>query len=469
MKRFVITMSVILLISAGAFWLISVPHPWQTELFRYALFGVFLGISFMLALYHLFLYAFVARERAYLLFAGTCVVMLLRFTLLDNGLISLLPVAYPAFLYPVCASLLTVHAAFGVWFSHEALQLPMGKVRGILYGVCFGISILGPFFISRPYYLVFGVVPIIMTVVAALKTPRVRGNPYRVAYVAGLAFFVLFTAIGVAEPFKDLFIVGVFPWLFFFLTQAVLLSVEFSETRQREREMAESNALLENLSRVKSEFFSNISHEIKTPLTVIATDVALTGRYIQRGEYDEALALLDNAQAEVLHTADFVTDALRFARNQEVSSTMERFDFGAVIKTTLAVFEPFARVRDNALQGTNGAALEVYGNADLLGSAMVNLLTNANNHTKGGVIRVEGAAHEGGVRVTVSDNGSGITEELLPSVFERGVTDGGGTGLGLAIVRSIIEQHGGGIWIESEYGAGTRVTFTLPGAKEVAP
>lgn len=68
--------------------------------------------------------------------------------------------------------------------------------------------------------------------------------------------------------------------------------------------------------------------------------------------------------------------------------------------------------------------------------------------------------------VTVADTGSGIAPELLPFVFERGVSGGGGSGLGLAICKEIVEEHGGEIFIKSEPGGGTAVTFTLPACGE---
>jgi signal transduction histidine kinase len=65
-------------------------------------------------------------------------------------------------------------------------------------------------------------------------------------------------------------------------------------------------------------------------------------------------------------------------------------------------------------------------------------------------------------RLIVSDNGTGIPEDILERVFERGVTDGSGTGLGLSIVKSIVEHHGGEITVESENAKGTTVTVKFP-------
>jgi signal transduction histidine kinase len=70
-------------------------------------------------------------------------------------------------------------------------------------------------------------------------------------------------------------------------------------------------------------------------------------------------------------------------------------------------------------------------------------------------------SESGKITITVKDNGSGIAPELLPHVFERGVTKGG-SGVGLFLCKTVVESHGGIIQIESEEGAGTAVTFTLP-------
>ncbi|MDL2205544.1 sensor histidine kinase [Eubacteriales bacterium OttesenSCG-928-N13] len=476
MKRFTITLASILLISFGAFWFISVPHSWQTELFRYTLFGVFLGVAFIMSLYHVFLYVFAERERAYLLFAATCLIMLTRFVTIENGIASLLMTSYPWQLGRISLSLLAAHGIFGIWFMYEALRLSMGKAVLFSFVVCYGISFLGPFVFDRAHYLFIGLIPHVVVITQALRAPDVRKNPYKMTLVAGIALFLVWTVFGVVEVTSTLFMPGLFPWLFFFFTQMVLLTVEFSETRKHGREMADSNVLLENLNRVKSELFSNISHEIKTPLTVIATDISLSERHIQRGEYDEAMQLLDNAHAEVMHTADFVGDALHFARNQESVRKMKNFDFDAVIRTTAAVFEPFAKMRGNVIEiladvpsGPQDALLPVWGTADTLGTAMVNLLTNANNHTEDGKIQILMSVTGAWIHIVVRDNGSGISAEMLPHVFERGVTDGQGTGLGLAIAKAIIEHHGGEIHIESEWGKGTAVRFTLPAVKEVRP
>jgi len=101
---------------------------------------------------------------------------------------------------------------------------------------------------------------------------------------------------------------------------------------------------------------------------------------------------------------------------------------------------------------------------------IANLLSNANKHTHDGVIELKMEDASSGdvgsdaqfVCVSVRDTGEGIPIDILPEIFERGISGSGGTGMGLAICKNIIEAHGGTIEVESKQGEGTRVTFTVP-------
>ncbi|GHU89798.1 hypothetical protein FACS1894202_08600 [Clostridia bacterium] len=93
---------------------------------------------------------------------------------------------------------------------------------------------------------------------------------------------------------------------------------------------------------------------------------------------------------------------------------------------------------------------------------LVNLCANAGRHTKNGVVAITAKRAGDFAEFAVRDNGHGIAAELLPGVFNRGVSGNDATGLGLAICKDVIGQHGGTIEIDSELGKGTTVTFTLP-------
>ena len=106
-------------------------------------------------------------------------------------------------------------------------------------------------------------------------------------------------------------------------------------------------------------------------------------------------------------------------------------------------------------------------NPDSIFQALINLIINANRHTKEGNIRlaIQTGPENGFVTVSVSDDGEGIDPERLPDLFQRGTSGDGSSGIGLPICKEIVEEHGGRIWITSKKGKGTVVRFTLPISK----
>jgi signal transduction histidine kinase len=236
--------------------------------------------------------------------------------------------------------------------------------------------------------------------------------------------------------------------------------------RERTRELEEQAMITVEASRAKSEFLETMNHEMKTPLTIIATDIQLAESHIDTGDYDAARKLMREAWQETMLVADTVTGAVTFARSRDSSNTIEYIDFAALIETTLNVFEPLMKKHGNSLVREISPALSaIKGNTDMLTGMLINLLSNSNRHTKDGVITVRWFDYpqgEGKYCFELSDNGEGIAPELLPKVFERGVSGADSSGLGLAIVKKIIESHNGEVSLESESGKGTKVRLLFP-------
>jgi signal transduction histidine kinase len=144
-----------------------------------------------------------------------------------------------------------------------------------------------------------------------------------------------------------------------------------------------------------------------------------------------------------------------------------------LVSDTIESFSAVAAAAGVEITGAAAPGVDpVTMDAELVGRVLANLVSNALRHTPaGGRVHLEAERERDGVRVTVADTGEGIAPEELGRVFERYYRSdpargraGSGAGLGLAIARGIVEAHGGRIGIESTPGAGTRVSFRLPGS-----
>jgi signal transduction histidine kinase len=136
-------------------------------------------------------------------------------------------------------------------------------------------------------------------------------------------------------------------------------------------------------------------------------------------------------------------------------------DFTALLNGSAEMLRLNLAKRGNTLNVNVESSLWLFGNADLLAQVLSNLLTNAGAHTENGDISLTAKRNGGEITIMVKDNGTGISPEFLPRVFERGVSDGG-TGIGLYLCKNVVESHGGRIWLESEPGAGTAAFITFP-------
>ena len=225
------------------------------------------------------------------------------------------------------------------------------------------------------------------------------------------------------------------------------------------------NEMQDYISRLKIDFFQNMSHDFKTPLTVISTSLLNVMDMLEFGELCtvEAQGCLEGAQAAVMRLARMVDGMARIASSLEDSQSMRAIDVNDLTcELSKTYFVLLQSKNNNFIIDVPKKFPYVYGSADMLIHVMVNLIANANRHTKDGEIIIKAEKLNGEVVVTIQDDGSGIAPDFLPHIFERGVTQGG-TGFGLAICKDVIEGvHGGKIWAASEVGLGTTVGFSLP-------
>ena len=233
---------------------------------------------------------------------------------------------------------------------------------------------------------------------------------------------------------------------------------------------------LEQIARTRAEMVDTLSHEVRTPLTVMSTYAQLAVKKIRAGNADEqTLTDLVTISYEAKRLSVMASNTLRLSRlagtaDGAAANDTGLVDIGSVTVQLVGLFEPTARRANRKLNAVLSEKLPpVWGESDALTRLLWNILDNALTHSERGDIEVRAEAESGFVRVVVKDEGAGIPPDLLPKVFERGVSGKkDGTGLGLAFCREIAERHGGSIFIESEYGMGATVMVTLPAHGEDA-
>jgi len=247
------------------------------------------------------------------------------------------------------------------------------------------------------------------------------------------------------------------------------------EAKIRERTLVRENEVLDHLNRTKTEFFQNMSHDFKTPLTVISTSVLNAADILDFVEFgsekEEIKESLSLAQSEVMRLSRIVDSALKHAAMYSNQYFAENINLYRLLRRIEKTYNAFLERKGNKLVVTLPQGLpQVYGNIDMLLNVFSNVITNANRYTVNGEITITAKVDEKAkptkkakqfIRVTVSDNGSGVNPEILDKIFVRGASENG-SGLGLSICKTAIETFGGTISVSSEKGAGTKVAFTVP-------
>ena len=248
---------------------------------------------------------------------------------------------------------------------------------------------------------------------------------------------------------------------------------DVSELQARTRELAEKSAELEVASKHKSEFLANMSHELRTPLNAIVgfSQVLKEKLFGQVNEKQDEY--LDDILSSSNHLLALINDILDLSKVEAGQVELER----RLFSLREALERGVVMVRERAVQNGVELSLELDPQVDLvegderrIQQVVFNLLSNAVKFTpSGGRVDVSTAKEDGEVRIAVRDTGPGISPDDQARIFEEFQqardTNGErpeGTGLGLALSRSLVELHGGRIWVESEPGKGSTFTFTIP-------
>jgi signal transduction histidine kinase len=247
------------------------------------------------------------------------------------------------------------------------------------------------------------------------------------------------------------------------------------ELNKSNMELAEALSRLKALDRMKSDFVSHVSHELRTPLASIKGSVdnmldGITG--VVNDKQQQYLFRMRNNTDRLIRLINDLLDLSRI-ESGKIKLRIQTVAIKDIIKDVKESLTPVAKEKDIefVVHDNGGNDLGVMADKDKLSQILTNLLDNAIKFSKtGGRIEIAlNAQDDNFVTVSVIDYGMGVSEKDKKKIFEKfyqvhNDSEGKikGTGLGLAITKSLVELHGGKIWVNSEAGKGSEFSFTIP-------
>jgi PAS domain S-box-containing protein len=252
----------------------------------------------------------------------------------------------------------------------------------------------------------------------------------------------------------------------------VELSHDITERKLNEQALREANLLLQEKDRIKDQYVSRVTHDIKGHLASIQACLAVVR--------DKAFQRLDSHDADFIHRAyvraaklaDFVKKLLRLTQ-MRLNNKMEMkpFSFSDALRNIANTVKAKAEDKSITLNcNITPSVGKIVGNQISIEEMVTNILLNAIKYTpENGSVEIHAEEREGCVFVQITDTGIGIPIKDQDKIFDEFYradnarkVERDGTGLGLSIVKYIIERHGGEIQVQSQEGSGTTFTITLP-------
>lgn len=242
------------------------------------------------------------------------------------------------------------------------------------------------------------------------------------------------------------------------------------EVQSLARSFNEMSRQLNASQESQRDFVSNVSHELKTPLTSVQGFAqAIMDGTVQSGESLQQAGKVIYNEADRMHR--LVVDLLELARLDSGTAKLDYspVDLAELLRAVIDRFTPQAKSAEVDLKMEKLEIPQILGDNDRLAQVFNNLVENAIKFTsEGGAVKVDASASDKFIDVTVSDTGEGLSKEEADRIFERfyqadkSRRAGRGVGLGLPIARQIAQSHGGDITVESVLAKGSRFKVRLP-------
>jgi PAS domain S-box-containing protein len=250
------------------------------------------------------------------------------------------------------------------------------------------------------------------------------------------------------------------------------VSRDISERKKAELLLKERERQLSQLNSTKDKLFSIIAHDLRSPFNAVLGLSELLLQNKRDFESTESVECLKMIHSSARNTLTLLDNLLTWAKSQTGHTiySPEKAKLACLISEILEGSESLAKIKHIAIQYTPLKELEVYADVNMLKAVLRNLVSNAIKYTHlNGTVTVFAQRNQEHIEITVADNGVGMTQETQDKLFamDTNVTTAGtanekGSGLGLILCKDLIEQHGGKIWVQSEWGKGSAFTISLP-------
>jgi PAS domain S-box-containing protein len=244
------------------------------------------------------------------------------------------------------------------------------------------------------------------------------------------------------------------------------------QIEQQNRELELRNREVERATKLKSKFLASMSHELRTPLNAIVGFSELLAEGTPGQLNDKQKRFVNHIKQGSAHLLQLINDILDLSKIEagQLELRCEGFQIKDALPEVLSIIRPLAMAKNIQIEQKMENDQHVYADRVRFKQILYNLLSNAVKFTpKAGRIDIDCHGDGNSVCISVMDSGVGIRAEDQAVIFEEfrqvegpAGTTHEGTGLGLAITKRLVEQQGGGISLKSEFGKGSRFTFTLP-------
>jgi signal transduction histidine kinase len=253
------------------------------------------------------------------------------------------------------------------------------------------------------------------------------------------------------------------------------LFIKNDEIKLHSERLRSVNTKLKEANKTKDKFFSVISHDLKSPFNAILGYSNLLSEYYESYDDDKRKRMIGDLNSSANSAFKLLEDLLTWSRSQlgGVEFSPEILHLDELISETVYYLNGQATNKEIKVLNEVPHKTLVYADKGMLSAITRNLISNAIKFThNGGEIRIYVEITDSGIIVSVADNGVGISEKVIPHIFDisensktSGTNNESGTGLGLILCKEFVEQHGGKIWVESKVGVGSIFSFTLPKKK----